>query len=316
MKALLCAIVLIGLPAYAQDQADDAEAQNTQAAAAEAQNTTTPQNPAQPQRAERSALNVTPGTEAIQNKDLYESTGIIHPFRRMARFVAKDEERIWTSPFHTSKSDLKYWLIFGAATGTLIAFDEKIQKAAPNPNALVTLGTNGSYLGAAYTLIPISAGFYFIGSKTKNERFREAGLLSFETLINTTLVEEALKIVTDRQRPLEGTGEGQFFHSTNRLNSGFPSGHSINTFGLASVFAHEYSHTTWVKVVAYSYAAGVALARLAADRHFPSDTLAGGAMGWFIGDYVYAKRHNPSLDQKRTVTQKILDHVRIGGAAY
>jgi hypothetical protein len=29
----------------------------------------------------------------------------------------------------------------------------------------------------------------------------------------------------------------------------------------------------------------------------PSDVVAGGAMGWFAGDYVYAKRHNPELDQ-------------------
>jgi hypothetical protein len=42
--------------------------------------------------------------------------------------------------------------------------------------------------------------------------------------------------------------------------------------------------------------------------------LAGGAMGWFIGDYVYAKRHNPELDQKPSTMHKVLDHVRIGAA--
>ena len=35
-------------------------------------------------------------------------------------------------------------------------------------------------------------------------------------------------------------------------------------------------------------------------------------MGWFIGDYVYGRRHNRDLDQKRTVAQKVLDYVRIG----
>jgi hypothetical protein len=34
-------------------------------------------------------------------------------------------------------------------------------------------------------------------------------------------------------------------------------------------------------------------------------------MGWFIGDYVYGKRHNRNLE-KRTAASKILDHVRIG----
>jgi hypothetical protein len=48
--------------------------------------------------------------------------------------------------------------------------------------------------------------------------------------------------------------------------------------------------------------------------HFPGDVMAGGAMGWFVGDYVYGKRHNPALDKKPTITSTILDHVRIGGA--
>lgn len=260
----------------------------------------------------RSALEVKPGEEAIKNKDLFEASGYFHPFRRMPRFVMADQKKIWTSPFHTSKSDAKYWVIFGGATGALIAFDEQIQKNAPNPGWLVTLGTRGSYLGAAYTLIPISAGFYFLGSKTRNERFREAGLMSFESLINSTIVEEVLKVTTDRERPLEGTGEGRFFHSPNRINAGFPSGHTINTFALASIFAHEYHDKLWVKIVVYTYAGVVGGARMAADKHFPSDTLAGAAMGWFIGDYIYGKRHNPELDHKPTVAERILDHVHVG----
>ena len=349
MKALLSGFVLFsflfcarGFPqnAVEQDtaeQLDQASAQNTPATAAESEQPPTPQaqtgqqsapqvqpqqqgapqnQPAGGKQANRSVLGVKPGTEALKEKDLYEKTGYLHPFRRMPKFVLVDQKRIWTSPFHTSKKDAKWWAIFGGATGVLIAFDERIQKNAPSPPWLVHLGTDGSYLGAAYTLIPISAGFYFIGSKTGNERFRESGLLAFETLINTTIVEQVLKVTLDRERPLDGTGEGRFFHAPNRINSSFPSGHSISTFGIASVFAHEYSHTTWVKVLAYTYAGTVALSRLAANRHFPSDTLAGGAMGWFIGDYVYGRRHNPDLDKKQTAAQKILDHVRIGGPVF
>jgi membrane-associated phospholipid phosphatase len=254
-----------------------------------------------------------PANEVLKQKDIYNETGYLHPFRRMTRFVLNDQEKIWTSPFHTQKSDIKYWLIFGAAAGTLIAFDADIQRDVPHPHTLVSIGTNGSYAGASYTLLPLTAGFYLIGSQSGDERFREASLLSFETLADTTIVEEVLKVVSNRQRPLEGNGQGRFFGSNDRLNSGFPSGHSINTFGLASVFVHEYPHKFWVKALALTYATGVALSRLAAEQHFPSDTLVGGVMGWFIADYVYDKRHNPDLDEKRTTAQKILAHVRIGG---
>jgi len=37
-------------------------------------------------------------------------------------------------------------------------------------------------------------------------------------------------------------------------------------------------------------------------------------MGWFIGDYVYGKRHNRELDSNRPGARRILNHVRLGGA--
>lgn len=68
--------------------------------------------------------------------------------------------------------------------------------------------------------------------------------------------------------------------------------------------------------MAYAYAAGVIGARLAANKHFPGDVAAGGALGWFTGDYVYGHRHNPALDKNPTITQRILNHVSFGGLAY
>lgn len=37
-------------------------------------------------------------------------------------------------------------------------------------------------------------------------------------------------------------------------------------------------------------------------------------MGWFIGDYVYGRRHNSELDHKRSAAEQLLDHVRLGVA--
>jgi membrane-associated phospholipid phosphatase len=84
---------------------------------------------------------------------------------------------------------------------------------------------------------------------------------------------------------------------------------------VGSVLAHEYPRKWWIKVLIYGYGAGVAGARLAANKHFPGDVFAGGVMGWFIGDYVYGKRHNPELGRKRTA-EAILSHISIGGGVY
>jgi len=264
--------------------------------------------------AQRSAIEVQPGPPVIKQKDLWEKTGWFHPFVRMPKYVLQDQKAIWTSPFHTTKSDIKYWVIFGAATGAFIATDHLIVKQLPNSSSQVSVSSWASRFGAAYSLIPISGAFYFIGTGTHDERFRETGLLAFETLINTTLVVQALKMVAGRERPFEGDGGGHFEQSPSRWSSGFPSGHAISVWSMASIVAHQYPHPRIIPILAYGLATTVVAARIGARQHFPGDVVAGSAMGWFIGDFVYGRRHNRELDAKKTFAEKVLDHVNLGFA--
>ena len=264
-------------------------------------------------RTKGSALEVKPGQEVIKPKDLWTESGLFHPFVRMPKYIWQDQKAIWTSPFHTSKKDAKYWAIFGGATAALIATDRYTAKDLPNSSSQVSVSNWVSRIGSAYSLIPISAGFYFIGSGDHDDRLRETGLLCFESLIDANLAVEAVKIVADRARPLEGNGNGNFEASPGgRWSSSFPSGHSISTWAMASVVAHQYPHPRIIPILAYAFAGTVVLSRVGARQHFPGDVLAGSAMGWFIGDYVYGRRHNGELDKKKSAAEKILDHVRLG----
>jgi membrane-associated phospholipid phosphatase len=302
------------LPMFSQAPLPEAGAESQAPVAGPAKPGDETPNKAAEGSAQRSTIEVAPGPEAIKEKDLFEKTGIFHPLVRMPKYVLQDQKAIWTSPFHTTKKDIKWWVLAGAATGALIATDQWTVKQLPNSSSQVSVSTWGSRLGSAYSLIPISAGFYFIGTGTHEERFRETGLLGFETLIDATVVVEAVKLVADRARPLESDRKGHFEDSPNgRWSSGFPSGHSISTWALASVIAHQYPHPRIIPIVAYSLASIVVVARVGARQHFPGDAVAGSAMGWFIGDFVYGKRHNRDLDQKPTFAQRVIDHVRIGG---
>jgi membrane-associated phospholipid phosphatase len=260
------------------------------------------------------AIEVKPATPVIQNKDLWERTGWMHPFRRMPRFVLKDQAAIWRSPVHTARSDIRWWVIFGGATAAFIATDHWTAQQLPNSRSQVSVSNWGSRFGSAYSLIPLSAGFYFIGSARHDERFRETGLIVFETLIDANIVGEGIKLIANRARPTERDGKGHFLDSPDgRLNSSFPSGHAMNTWALASVIAHEYPKPL-VKVVAYGLASTVVIARVGARRHFPGDVVAGGALGWFMGDYIYGKRHNRELDRRQSTVGKVLDHVHLGAS--
>jgi membrane-associated phospholipid phosphatase len=262
---------------------------------------------------DQTAIQVKPATPVIQQKDLWDQSGVVHPFRRMPRFVVRDQAAIWTSPVHTAKSDIKWWAIFGGATAALVATDWRIAKQLPNSNTQVSISTWGSRIGSAYSLIPLSAGFYFIGSGIHDEHLRETGLIAFETLIDANLVDAALKLAIGRARPLQGDGRGRFGDADSRWNSSFPSGHAMNTWALASVIAHEYPKPL-VKVLAYGFATTVVVSRVGARRHFPGDVVAGSGLGWFLGDYLYGKRHNRTLETKRSTFQHVLDHVAIGGS--
>lgn len=313
MNPLLVVFLLSALPPSAQ-QTTGAPPAQTAAQAAPAASDNQQQQPAQGE-GDRSVLKPKRGQEAIKEKDFYERSGYWHPFVRMPMFILNDQKKIWTSPFHTSKANAKWWLIFGGATAGLIAADRYIQRAAPDTPTLRTVGNDASHLGQAYTLLPIAAGFYFIGTEKGSDHFRESGLLSFEAVADAALVELGMKLIAGRERPYQGRGNGAFQQSPSRYNSSFPSGHTIVTFAMGSVIAHEYPHHWWVSLMIYGYGAGVAAARLAANQHFPGDGLAGGVMGWFIGDYVYGKRHNPELG-KKSAAQAILSHISIAGGMY
>jgi membrane-associated phospholipid phosphatase len=51
-----------------------------------------------------------------------------------------------------------------------------------------------------------------------------------------------------------------------------------------------------VPILAYGLASTAVISRVGERQHFPGDVVAGGAMGWFIGDRVYGKRHNANWE--------------------
>lgn len=201
----------------------------------------------------------------------------------------QDQKEIWTAPFH--RQNLKWDALFLAGTATLVAVDEQVLHALPNTqvntsshvsNALIV--SEGAALG----------GIFFIGGLHGGDSHaKETGYIGIETLANTFLVYAPLQLIAGRQRPNEGSGEGNFFvnHS---VNTSFPGGHTMFAFSMATVIAHEYPRW-WVQLLSYGAAGAITGARMTAKDHFPSDLLVGGALGYLIGTHVFHSRCNPDL---------------------
>ena len=198
--------------------------------------------------------------------------------RKLMLNILLDQEEIFTSPFHMNRHNAWEWLLAGAATGGLIVADRHIADSFEQ----VKWAGHTSNIGASYTLIPLVAGYYGFGVWKDNAKAREIGVLGTESLLDSLIVAGVLKEATRRNRPDE-KNPGDFWGG----GTSFPSGHAIQIWSIASLLDHEYKHKRIVGITAYTLAGIVSASRIAAQKHFASDVVVGGTMGWFIGRYVY-----------------------------
>jgi membrane-associated phospholipid phosphatase len=212
-----------------------------------------------------------------------ETERIVPIAKKLTRNILMDQKDIWTSPLHMSRADAASWLVIGGVTGGLIASDHWTARQLPNTVDQVTISKDVSQLGAVYTILPATAGLYIGGALFHNPKARETGILGGEAILDSMVVVGAFKVVFRRPRPLESSGSAEFFTG----GASFPSGHSAASFALASVVAHEYNQNIVYPIAAYGLATLVSFSRLSGQQHFPSDIVAGGAIGWYIGRYVF-----------------------------
>jgi membrane-associated phospholipid phosphatase len=204
--------------------------------------------------------------------------------------ILHDEKAIFTSPLHINRENARWWILFGGATAALISADQKITDTLPQTTAFTTPSRWASRLGAPYSLFPLWGTFYLVGKAGDNPRARDTGRLGIEALVDSEITVAVLKAITQRPRP-EIKGESVAFF---KGGDAFPSGHSIQAWALARVFAREFPEHKIYPILAYSLASTVSVSRFAGRRHSASDALAGATMGFFIGDFVYRHHHAPS----------------------
>jgi membrane-associated phospholipid phosphatase len=242
------------------------------------------------------------GTPDQRDKILYaEETEHIKPLAiKLTRNILIDQKEIWTSPFHMSKHNAAWWLLFGGAAAALIASDHKIENELPTHGSLVTTSTRISQAGAPYTVIPVIAGLYIVGALTDNPKARETSMLGTEAALDSLIIVEGLKLATRRSRPLEH--EGQFFDG----GASFPSGHTVVVWAVASVVASEYNKTIFVPIAAYSLASLVSVSRITARQHFASDVIIGAGIGWFTGRYVFKTHYDHSIHRRNGFTHALM----------
>jgi hypothetical protein len=210
----------------------------------------------------------------------------------LVKNLVRDQKDIWTSPFKARVQDLNWILPIVGLTAGMINADAELSSRI-NPKGTFSSHSGTISNGGLGFAVAGSGALWLIGRWRADDHQQEAGILAGEAAVNSFLVDEVFKFTTQRERPTDGTGQGRFWHGTT-ANSSFPSNHSIITWSIASVIAHEYPGPL-TKFFAYGLATGVSIARVTGRNHFPSDVIAGSAMGWLIGRQVYSRHHDSDL---------------------
>ncbi|MDP1636268.1 MAG: YjbH domain-containing protein, partial [Gallionellaceae bacterium] len=98
----------------------------------------------------------------------------------------------------------------------------------------------------------------------------------------------ALKYAIGRDRPSVDKGPSSFaFANQKNSNTSMPSGHTTLMWAAVTPYAKAYD-APWL----YGVAAVTNLARVGGRNHWFSDTVAGGLLGYAIGDFIYQSHRN------------------------
>ena len=151
-------------------------------------------------------------------------------------------------------------------------------------------------LGGPRVTFPV-AGLFLVSLATDNPSFQDAAFTSLQALTYSAVITTGLKIVIGRFRPKADAGAYRFVPFSG--NTSMPSGHTTAAFAIVTPWVLYYPHVATYGLFALS--AGTAVARIALDKHWPTDVLAGGTIGFLTARYL-TRRHQGVQGKRLSLT--------------
>ncbi len=175
------------------------------------------------------------------------------------------------------------WPTVGAVSGIVVAsilVDASLARRfadTPSAGRLQTARRLKTF-GEAPAIAGISGGIAVVGWVGRRPALvRLAGQTAAAILLET-VVTQATKEFVGRARPFQDPDRDGLDFAPLSGQTAFPSGHSAAAFALATTLG-DASHSTWARAGLYTLATGTAWARLAEEKHWLSDVVAGAAIG-------------------------------------
>ena len=179
----------------------------------------------------------------------------------------------YTRPLHWEGNQ---WAQFGAVVGgtalVYLADDDTSRFIRNNREGVPqVIRDYGEFYGSPSNNYMATSGVYAVGLITKNEKLRRTGVLLISSATSAGLLQQVLKSVVGRARPLADLGKDTFdpFNSSRNFHS-FPSGHALLAFTNAYAIGKQFK-SPWVKAGIYTLGGIPGISRVWDGQHWLSD---------------------------------------------
>jgi membrane-associated phospholipid phosphatase len=213
----------------------------------------------------------------------------------LLKTIGGDFLYVFSSPLRLTKSDGLRLLTFTAVTGGLVSFgddhfDEEYAKENHHSilypfKQLAEVGKIYDDISPDYFIAGVAGAALIGGLAFKDRKLVTTGRLVLESAVMTQILTGWAKGVFGRSRPYTDRGAKHFDLFKFSKNGDFksmPSGHVSSIFSTVTVLTKQHE-VWWVEIPAYTFAVAVAFQRMNSRNHWFSDTVVGGALGYWVG---------------------------------
>ncbi len=262
--------------------------------------------PAGAQTTDPSALPAPDSAVSPASSDLVTASpgGVFPALGNEARRYGRDTIGLITAPLSWDRQDREKAAVFGVVLGSLFLADKSINEQGIDSRSSTTdsvstasqqFGAEGGFAVAASL---IAAGLVFHSPAT-----RDTGRDALEAAVIAGLLDNVIKRISGRERPINSNGETVFEPGSS--NASFASGHTTVAFAVASVIAAR-SPGWIVPGLAYAAATLVGFDRINSQAHFASDVFAGAVLGTVTGRWL-VHRHQAEEGGGRATLELLPD---------
>ncbi len=209
--------------------------------------------------------------------------------------VLQDQKQIWLYPRSLAQGE-RWWpaAVVVLATAGLVALDARDVRYFRRTHAFAEFNRALSFNHTVVGMAAVPTTAYLVGWVRRDSYSQQTAELTAEGLVDAGIPALVLRDISRRIPPGSIPPNGEFDDSWFRSHKGpfylgpggFPSGHALAAFSIATVFSKRYGRHRWVPWVAYGGAAAVSFSRLTLQAHFPSDVFAGATLGYVVTRHV------------------------------